>query len=472
MTPKANFLGMLTKSTSTSPFSLSAKKKITPPTAAGQSKPLSAPPTPGPTAPAPAPSPAKTQYINNVTSQYSPTQPAPSAPPAPAAPAAPAVQPVDPNAKYRSAMDAYIKSLSGSENNDIYDRFSSLTTSAKQGQDEYAKRLAELGEVGAGAMAGNLSTGTNVVGSGNAAIASQSVSQRAGALADAQQAKLTGAGFEADLLQSELDRRTAQDTAKSAGLKARADFEQGLSTPTEIGGKLIRQNPDTGAYEEVYAPEATPEGFSLSEGTSRYEFDPETGQYKEIASKAKTYAPKEGGYGATSLNGESPFIAQPNYSRLTAAQKKQADSLNNLVRTLSEYEAAMLSSTGGSGVNLFGADSGLLQTKLNSIIFAAAQAEGTGALQQADREVIEQIVPNPTNIKGAFNTITKGGKSGNIAKIQDQINKYTQNLAGYGLQPVTQSSPQAPQAPQANQPQSFQLPNGSVVTLQPDGTYK
>ncbi len=58
--------------------------------------------------------------------------------------------------------------------------------------DQYSKEIARVGGLGAGAVAGNLSTGTNVVGSGNAAIASQSASARMDALAKAQQAALEG----------------------------------------------------------------------------------------------------------------------------------------------------------------------------------------------------------------------------------------------------------------------------------------
>lgn len=142
----------------------------------------------------------------------------------------------------------------------------------------------------------------------------------------------------------------------------------------------------------------------------------------------------------------SNLTVQPGYKSLNAKQKSQADSLNNLVRSLNEYKVELSNTTGGSGINLFGADSGLLQTKLNSILFAAAQAEGTGALQQADREVIEQIVPNPTNVKGAFNAAMKGGKVGSVAKIDDQINKYTANLAGFGLTPMVGAAPTTPTA--------------------------
>jgi hypothetical protein len=149
-----------------------------------------------------------------------------------------------------------------------------------------------------------------------------------------------------------------------------------------------------------------------------------------------------GGVGSGTTS--SPLRTQPGYSTLTAKQKNQADSLNNLVRTLNDYRDYYNQNPGAFGGvagNLFGQDSGLIQTKVNSIIFAAAQAEGTGALQQADREVIERIIPNPSSFGGALNTLFKGGKEGNLQKLDDQIQKYTENLGTYGLTPMADPSP-------------------------------
>lgn len=58
--------------------------------------------------------------------------------------------------------------------------------------DLYAPEIGRIGGLGAAAQAGYNSTGTNVVGAGNAAIASQSASQRMAALAQAEQAQLYG----------------------------------------------------------------------------------------------------------------------------------------------------------------------------------------------------------------------------------------------------------------------------------------
>lgn len=63
---------------------------------------------------------------------------------------------------------------------------------AKAISDKYAQEIARVGGLGAGAVAGNLSTGSNVVGSGNANLASVAASSRINSLSQAQQAELQG----------------------------------------------------------------------------------------------------------------------------------------------------------------------------------------------------------------------------------------------------------------------------------------
>lgn len=70
----------------------------------------------------------------------------------------------------------------------------SIGEEARRISEQYGSEIARVGQLGAGAVAGNLSTGSNVVGTGNAAIASQSASARMNALAAAQQAALQGTG--------------------------------------------------------------------------------------------------------------------------------------------------------------------------------------------------------------------------------------------------------------------------------------
>jgi hypothetical protein len=154
---------------------------------------------------------------------------------------------------------------------------------------QYGDEIARVGQLGAGAVAGNLSTGTNVVGSGNAAIASQSASQRMQALSQAQQAalkgteqQLTAQEQQAQALRPSLEATLTQQQQQISGLGTAA----GLGAPTQVqpgstlfspvsgaevagglGGwanyttaqqvqSLIEQYPDAGV---VYNPNLTPQ---------------------------------------------------------------------------------------------------------------------------------------------------------------------------------------------------------------------
>lgn len=69
-----------------------------------------------------------------------------------------------------------------------------IAENAQRLSEQYGSEIANIGKLGAGAVAGNLSTGTNIVGSGNAAIASQSASSRMQALGTGLDAALKGTG--------------------------------------------------------------------------------------------------------------------------------------------------------------------------------------------------------------------------------------------------------------------------------------
>lgn len=117
---------------------------------------------------------------------------------------------------------------------------------------DYGERIAEVGRLGAGAQAGALSTGTDIVGSGNAAIASQSASQRMQALSDAQQAalqgtaqQLTAQGQTASAFGTALGGANVQQQQQISGLTSAAEFAQ--PSPTAFGQTVF--NPLTGRFE-------------------------------------------------------------------------------------------------------------------------------------------------------------------------------------------------------------------------------
>jgi hypothetical protein len=163
-----------------------------------------------------------------------------------------------------------------------------IANEAKAVSDKYASQIARVGELGAGAVAGNLSTGTNIVGSGNAAIASQSASQRMSALSEAQQAALQGTqqqltanDQQANALYNALSGANTQQAQTITGLSNTTNYAQPvqvapgstLFTPTGeqvaggLGGYvnyqtaeqvmgLISQYPDAGyRYNENLSPQ-------------------------------------------------------------------------------------------------------------------------------------------------------------------------------------------------------------------------
>lgn len=111
---------------------------------------------------------------------------------------------------------------------------------------------------------------------------------------------------------------------------------------------------------------------------------------------------------------------------LTAAQQTTRDSLNAVMASLSGYRALYDQLVGPSGALPTGVAAGRLSGAYNALIFQIAQAAGTGALQAADREVVEAMIPNPTTGSGIIGTFLKGGKQGALGSI-DEANKVFQN---------------------------------------------
>lgn len=117
---------------------------------------------------------------------------------------------------------------------------------------DYGARIAQVGNLGAGAVAGDLSTGTNIVGSGNAAIASQSASQRISALSAAEDAALQGTGQQ---LTGQAQQASAQNAALGGANTEQGQTLSGLSSAAGFAqpqtadyGKTVF-NPLTGQYE-------------------------------------------------------------------------------------------------------------------------------------------------------------------------------------------------------------------------------
>lgn len=135
----------------------------------------------------------------------------------------------------------------------------SIGYDARQLSEQYGNRIAETGRIGSGAVAGALSTGTSSVGSGNAAIASQSTSARMAALADAQQAALAGTGQQ---LTANQQQASAQQAALGGANTQQSQQISGLGTAAGLA------SPNLGAYGQGYYNPLTGQNTDTNGGGS------------------------------------------------------------------------------------------------------------------------------------------------------------------------------------------------------------
>lgn len=112
--------------------------------------------------------------------------------------------------------------------------------------EKYGSEINRVGQLGAGAQAGALSTGTDVVGRGNAAIASQSTSQRMAALSDALNAELQGTG-------QQLTGQQQLITGLTSALGS-ADTQRGQAIQSAINAGTLAQPSATSFGQTVFDP--------------------------------------------------------------------------------------------------------------------------------------------------------------------------------------------------------------------------
>lgn len=220
-----------------------------------------------------APATPKQNYINSVSqtpatlggssssSTASPTAAAPSTPTAPVK---------DP---YKDAFEKYYATLLPSEavtnaSKDLSDIQSDIFSTSYDSRKRYEGILdRDFGTVGGARESATLDKRRSDSNLADLAVRENAAANTLGALTGAQ-------GY------------------KSAAEKARYEYEQGLYGDSREDKKNLNQP------------------FELSEGQSRYEFDPATGKYKETAAKGKTYAPSTTGSGGGSFNGTLSPLAQ------------------------------------------------------------------------------------------------------------------------------------------------------------------
>lgn len=174
---------------------------------------------------------------------------------------------VDPNTPppdpYRDAFETYYNSLAvpaglAKSQNRLADVQSEIFDKEIKGRHAVEDKLDESGLLKAGA---------------------QQAAQRLGALSNRELADLSS---QENAAANSVNAQLGLYGLGSSANKARFDFESGL----------LDSEKEQARYEdEKNAP------FELSEGESRYAYNPETGKYEQIASKGKTYAPGSGGSG-------------------------------------------------------------------------------------------------------------------------------------------------------------------------------
>lgn len=286
---------------------------------------------------------------------------------------------------------------------------------------------------------------------------------------------------QADLAIIQLSKQGKYDSAKTIAdraIAAKFERQQALNEALKLSyedAKDTFSEKDRRAFETAQKDRERNLNFEMDKEKLRYEnlikqSDP---LYQAQLAKAQQEVEQIG------VLAQSGLTTQAGYKKLNPTQKGKADALNNLIVYLDDYKNYFNDNVGNTGINLTGDKSAVLETKLNALLFAAAQAEGTGALQAADRAVLEKVIPNPTTFVGAFNAGVRGGKVGSIAKIDDQLTKYKNNLTSYGVTPVV-PPPQRPgvtSAPSVNI-SGQSVPVGSVIenaqgkraTVNADGT--
>jgi hypothetical protein len=118
-----------------------------------------------------------------------------------------------------------------------------IADEAKRTSDMYGQEIARVGNLKAGAVAGNLSTGSQVVGSGNANLAANAATTRMDALAAAQKAalegtaqQLTGQEQQANAFKPSLDAALTQQQQQIGGIGTAGGLAAPLNIPYSAGG--------------------------------------------------------------------------------------------------------------------------------------------------------------------------------------------------------------------------------------------
>lgn len=258
-------------------------------------------------------------------------------------------------------------------------------------------------------------------------------------------------------------------------------------------------------YDDERADKTKKEGFSLSEGQARYEIDPETGQYVKVASVGKTYAPGTGS-GSTYVAGDNPtvdswaqriFKGQAKITDIPASQAGLRNSVMNALAAMGDAPDGMSSyQSERAARTIQSVDELMKKADASPGIFGrSAIAPIPGFLRSDDfRNFAAELDTLKASI--AFGELTAmreasktGGALGQVSnielallesalgalrmdqspenfkqqlqKIKDSIGRWQAAATGMGA--AGGSSELPPQ---------MQLPDGTILNLQADGTYE
>ena len=299
-----------------------------------------------------------------------------------------------------------------------------IADEAKRVSDQYGAEIARVGQLGAGAVAGNLSTGTNVVGSGNAAIASQSASQRMNALAEAQQAALKGTEQQlkgqqqtADALNPSLAAALTQQQQQIQGLGTVG----GLASPTQVQPGSTLFTPDTG--QEVAAGMGGWANYTTAQqAQSLMEQYPDTGiQYNPSLSPQQNLQMIQGAIGGSPTYQRGTYGVAGAGSYIGAQQLGAAGTLTGQVAQLQTQGAAadanfnvMLSILQRGGIN------DLNQPILNQLIQNISRGVSSDADVVAFRSALQTVRAQYAAILGG-GTPTDATQAMAAEKIPDTV---------------------------------------------------
>lgn len=139
--------------------------------------------------------------------------------------------------------------------------------------------------------------------------------------------------------------------------------------------------------------------------------------------------------------GDSIFVGQPGYKKLTPAGKTAVTSMNNFIMDAQKYRKVLDKLTGKSGVNLTGEDAAELDSAHAALLFTAAKAFEQGALQAPDKAVVEQMIPNPAKWSSILKTLSQGGKAGQLRAMDTALENFKDRMKStWGLSPTGEGS--------------------------------